>query len=95
MPLDPVRAGGTLSDQVHSSYIRTVADVPCAGRQVTMSWQAHRFRCNNRACSQRIFTERFPAYLRPWARKTQRLGRPSGRWACVLGGGEPKPSHGS
>jgi transposase len=39
-----------------------------------MNWQAHRFRCSNSACAQRIFTERFPTHLRPWARKTLRLG---------------------
>jgi transposase len=65
---------GALSEQIHSSYTRTVADVPCAGRQVTMNWQVHRFRCSNSACAQRIFTERFPTHLRPWARKTLRLG---------------------
>jgi transposase len=52
-----------------------MADVPCAGRQVTMNWHVHRFRCSNRACPQRIFTERFPTYVRPWARKTLRLGK--------------------
>jgi len=65
---------GIRSDQVHSSYTRTVADVPCAGRQVIMRWHAHRSRCSNSACAQRIFTERFPTHLRPWARKTLRLG---------------------
>jgi transposase len=38
-----------------------------------MTWHVHRFRCSNRACSQQIFTERFPRHLRPWARKTLRL----------------------
>jgi transposase len=65
---------GTLSNQVHSSYTRTVADVPCAGRQVRMRWRVQRFRCANHGCPQRIFTERLPTHLRPWARKTFRLG---------------------
>ena len=54
-------------------YTQTVADVPCAGRQVTMKWHVHRFRCSNSACSLRNCTERFPTHLRPWAPKTLRL----------------------
>src|SRR5262249_11110700 len=46
---------GTQSERIHTSYTRTVADVPCAGRQVTMTWHVHRFRCSTSACSQPIF----------------------------------------
>jgi transposase len=63
----------TPSDRVHSYYARTVTDVPCAGRQVSITLQVRRFRCRDRTCSQQVFTERLPDYVRPWARKTIRL----------------------
>jgi transposase len=63
----------TASDRVHSYYTRTVADVACAGQPVRIILHARKFRCRDPVCAQKVFTERFPAYLRPWARKTQRL----------------------
>ncbi len=63
----------TPSDRVHSYYLRTVADVPCAGRRVSITLQVRKFRCPDSACCQRVFTERLPDYVRPWARKTIRL----------------------
>jgi len=53
---------GARSERVHSSYARTVADAPCADRQVTMRWRVHKFRCSNSRCSQQILTERFPTH---------------------------------
>src|SRR5690348_5401788 len=63
----------TPSAQVHSSYTRTIADIPCIGRQVILRLQVRKFRCRNVACPQRIFVERLPAAVRPGARKTTRL----------------------
>lgn len=77
---------GTLSEHVHSSYTRTLADVPCAGRPVILSWHVHRFRCCNSACSQHIFTQRFPTHVRPWARKTLRL-ETTLQWLGMSAGG--------
>jgi transposase len=61
------------SDHVHSAYTRTLADVPCAARHVTVRLQVRKFRCRNAQCPQRIFAERFPTYVQPWARKTARM----------------------
>lgn len=63
---------GTASSQRHSAYTRTLLDIPCAGRTVSIALQVRKFRCGNRACPQRIFAERFLDYVRPWARKTVR-----------------------
>ncbi len=63
----------TLSDRVHSHYTRTVADLPCCGRHVILRLHVRKWRCTNAGCPQRIFTERFPDYLQPWARKTLRV----------------------
>ncbi len=63
----------TPSDHVHSSYTRTIADLSCAARHVTVRLQVRKFRCRNAQCPQQIFAERFPAYVRPRARKTIRM----------------------
>src|SRR5260221_12647137 len=77
---------GTPSDPVHSYYTRTVADVPCAGRQVRSTLQVRTFRCTNSACPRKVFTERFPDYLRPWARKTIRLVEEMTSLGLAIGG---------
>jgi transposase len=61
------------SAHVHSSYTRTLADIPCAARHVTVRLHVHKYRCRNVQCPQRIFAERLPAYVQPRARKTVRM----------------------
>ncbi len=61
------------SAHVHSSYTRTLADIPCGARHVTVRLQVHKFRCRNAQCPQHIFAERLPAYVQPRARKTVRM----------------------
>jgi transposase len=74
------------SERVHSYYMRTLADLPCVGRRVTLSVHARKFRCMNDSCPQRVFAERFPGYVRPWARKTQRVGDQVCAMGLALGG---------
>jgi transposase len=50
---------GSISRQVHSRYIRQVADLPCIGRRVALSVLARRFFCRAENCPRQIFTERF------------------------------------
>ena len=59
--------------RVHSHYSRTLRDLPWAGRTVTIKLQARRFRCCSLRCPRRIFTERLPALIVPYARITLRL----------------------
>src|SRR5258706_7446318 len=77
---------GIPSDRVHSDYTRTVADVPCAGRQVRITLQVRKFRCTNSACPRKVVTERLPDYLRPWARKTIRLVEEITSLGLAIGG---------
>jgi transposase len=65
---------------------RTLADLPCAGRLVTVHAHLRKFRCANGQCSQRVFSERFPQYVRPWARKTTRLADVIHALGVALGG---------
>ena len=64
---------GSGSGRLHSHYERTVSDLPWAGRAVRISLRVRRFRCANRGCPRRIFAERLPSVVKPYARKTVRL----------------------
>ncbi len=61
------------SSRIHSHYQRTLRDVPCGGRKVVLHLSVRRFFCRNPACTRKIFTERLPAFIEPWARVTIRL----------------------
>ncbi len=61
------------SERIHGRYTRTVADVPCAGRLVTLALTVRKFVCPTQACSRRIFTERLPDLVQSYARMTNRL----------------------
>lgn len=59
--------------RLHSHYQRTVADLPWSGRRVKLFLNVRKFRCPHRRCPRKIFTERLPALVEPYARKTVRL----------------------
>jgi transposase len=61
------------SERIHSSYGRTVADVPCGGRRVTLALTVRKFVCGTPECPRKIFTERLPDLVQPYARMTNRL----------------------
>lgn len=61
------------SGRLHSHYERTVSDLPWAGRVLRMYLQVRKFRCANRGCARKIFAERLPLVVEPYARKTTRL----------------------
>ncbi len=72
--------------RVHSQYQRTVADLPWAGLQVQITLTVRRFFCDQPDCPRRIFTERLPTVLAPWARRTYRLARAQQQIGLALGG---------
>jgi transposase len=61
------------SERIHGSYRRTVADVPCGGRKVTLALTVRKFVCGKPECPRQIFTERLPALVQSYARMTNRL----------------------
>ena len=61
------------SERIHSSYGRTVADVPCGGRHVRLALTVRKFVCGQVGCPRQIFTERLPDLVQPYARMTNRL----------------------
>jgi len=76
-----------IAERVHSHYLRRLADLPLAGRQVRLVVIARRFRCDVASCRRAIFTERFSAdVLAPWARRTARLDCLVHHLGLALGG---------
>jgi hypothetical protein len=59
--------------RIHSCDTRRVADLPCAGRHVTLLLTARKFFCPNAACPRIIFAEQFPGLVPSYARLTTRL----------------------
>ncbi len=60
------------SRRVHSRYWRKAADLPVSGNRVAILVHARRFFCDGPGCMRRIFCERFPGILEPYARLTNR-----------------------
>jgi transposase len=72
--------------RIHSRDVRTVADLPWAQWRVVLHLQVRKFFCANGRCSRRIFTERLPGVVAPWARRTARLLAWLAQIAVALGG---------
>jgi transposase len=61
------------SSSVHSSYQRSVRDLPCGGRNMRLLLTVRKFFCRNPECKRKIFTERLSPFVEPWAKVTNRL----------------------
>ena len=64
---------GNSSDAVHCQYQRTVHDVPCGGRSVVLRLKVRKFFCLTATCQRKVFAERLPDLVQPWARVSNRL----------------------
>lgn len=60
------------SSSIHCHYRRTLRDAPCAGRLVQLLLTVRKFSCRNPYCERKVFAERLPAFVEPWARMTIR-----------------------
>jgi transposase len=72
--------------RVHRRYTRTLTDLPWSGYAVTWQLRVRKLCCHNRQCPRRIFTERLPGLVAPWARRTVRLMAHLLAIALALGG---------
>jgi transposase len=61
------------SEKIHSRYDRRIADLPWMGWAVQLDLHTRRFFCQNPECPRRVFTERLPTVVAPYARRTNRL----------------------
>jgi transposase len=77
---------GVPASRVHSGYVRSPADLPCGGFPLRLELHTRRFHCDTASCSRRIFTERLPGVLQPYARCTSRLAEALEAVAHALGG---------
>ena len=80
------------SKRLHSRYARTLADLPCSGERVVVHLRVRRFVCRMRWCRRKIFAERLPDLVAPFARHTARLTTHVRRAAFDLGG-DPGARH--
>jgi transposase len=75
----------TPARRIHSAYGRTLADLPWAQYRVCLQLRVRKWFCGNRRC-RRIFTERLPTVVAPWARRTLRLAQRLIALGMALGG---------
>src|SRR5947199_10396639 len=61
------------SERIHARYGRTVADVPCGGRLVTLALTVRKFVCGTTTCPRRIITLRLPNLVHSYPGMTNRL----------------------
>jgi len=69
---------------MHSTYQRTLKDLPWQDRAVTWRLKVRRFRCSH--CPGRIFVEPVPGLAARKARRSQRLAEAQTDIGMVLGG---------
>jgi transposase len=72
--------------RLHSHYGRTVVDLPWSGRRVQLFLNVRKFRCPQKGCPRKIFTERLPDLVESYARKTVRLHEVLDLVGFALGG---------
>jgi transposase len=76
----------TPARRIHSDYTRTLTDLSWADYRVRLHLRVRKWFCRNRACRRRIFTERLPTVVAPWARRTLRLAQRLVALGMALGG---------
>jgi hypothetical protein len=72
--------------RVHRRYTRTVAAGPWGASAVRLHRRVRQFFCDNPTCPRQSFTERLPAGVAPWARRTRRLAQPLSARGSARGG---------
>ena len=77
---------GQAATRVQNKYVRTLDDVPWAGRRARLRVTIRRFRCAAVRCPRRIFAERLGGFARPSARRTARADIALEAVAFALGG---------
>jgi transposase len=70
---------GTVSSRIHSRYVRTAVDLPCAGKKVELRLVTRRFVCSAPLCHRRLFAERFDEGI-----IAERARRRTSRLECIV-----------
>jgi transposase len=61
------------STRRHSRYFRHLQDLPVQGAAVVVKMQVSRWRCLNRECERKTFTDQLPEIVCPHARRPLKL----------------------
>ena len=77
---------GCPTNRVHSGYERTLKDLPWVQFSLRLMLGVCKFFCLNPQYPRRIFTERLPAVVAPWARRTARYAEQLKAMGLALGG---------
>jgi transposase len=77
---------GIWSEAIHSLYRRTIADLPWGLQTVRLHLCVRKFFCRQPTCTRRVFSERLPRVVAPYARRTKRLTEVVRLLAFALGG---------
>ena len=77
---------GAPASRLQSGYVRAPADLPCGGVPLRLVIHTRRRHCDQANCPRRIFTERLPGVLQPYARRTLRCAGALAAVAHALGG---------
>jgi len=85
-PVARCPACATPSTRIHSRYRRQAADLPWGALSLLLTLRVRRFRCPVRDCPRRIFTERLPHLIEPYARRTARAQEVARAVALAVGG---------
>ncbi len=64
---------GAWSEAFHSSYERSIGDLPIAGRRAVIDLRVRRFRCYQPECPRKTFVEQAPILAERYAHRTRRL----------------------
>ena len=74
------------SHRIHSHYERTLKDLPLAHFTLVILLAVGKFFCLNDRCERRIFSERLPNVVEPWAIRTARYTEKLKAMGLALGG---------
>jgi len=75
-----------ISQRVHSCYQRQPSDLPFAEYNVRLDMLVRRFFCDNDRCETKTFAEGISKFIKPYARRTNRLANQQQQVAFALGG---------
>jgi transposase len=85
-PEAPCPLCGQRSARVHSRYVRRVADLLWHGVPLRLDLHLRRFFCDQPMCARRIFAERLPGVVEPYAWRTVHLADALTVLGFALGG---------
>jgi len=74
------------SSSLKTRYLRKIDDLPWHNVSVSLELLTRKFRCRNELCPRKVFCERLPKLVEPFARRTVRLANAIEFLAFALGG---------